>query len=464
MKILHISLGLPPYRTGGLTKYSVDLMLEQSSEHEVFLLYPGKFTVSKKLAIKKNKSYRNMGIYELVNPLPIPLLNGINQPQLFMKQVDKDIYEEFLKQVNPDVIHVHTLMGVHKEFFEAAKDLSIKIVFTTHDYFGLCSKVNLMDSNGNICIDFNSGHNCLSCNVNALSFPIMYAMQSYSYRYLKDSSIVKSLRKLKKNQVKNSIKAPNVSEEVTKLEDDNLAIQYVELRKYYLEMFKLVDYFHFNSSIAKEQFKSFFDVKGKVISISHKDIYDRRQERYSRKKNGSIVRLGYLGPVDIYKGFYSLKDTLDALKKNGYDNWHLNVYGDFVNDPETYNPKNYTFHGRYEYSQLKEIFDQVDLLIIPSVWKETFGFIGLEAQSYGVPILVSEYVGFKDLIEDGKTGFIYKANKNDFMNKLSRILEDTSILDKMNENILKIKFPYSMEQHTNEIINLYQEVRAGVEE
>ncbi|HFK1545776.1 TPA: glycosyltransferase [Bacillus albus] len=463
MRILHISLGLPPFRTGGLTKYSVDLMLEQLIEHDVFLLYPGKFTTSSKLAIKKNKSYRNIGVYEIVNPLPISLLNGINQPQLFMKKVEKKIYEGYLKQISPDVIHVHTLMGIHKEFFEVAKDLSIKVVFTTHDYFGLCPKVNLMDTENSICEDFNSGRNCLSCNINALSLPMIYVMQSYPYRYLKDSSIVKSLRKLKKNQVKKSIEISSVSEEVTKL-DDNLAIQYVELRKYYLEVFKLIDYFHFNSSVAKEQFESFLDLKGKVISISHSNIYDHRRERFSRRKNSSILRLGYLGPIDVYKGFYALKDTLDSLKGNGYNNWHLDVYGDFINDPETYNPEHYTFHGRYEYSQLKKMFDQIDLLIIPSVWKETFGFIGLEAQSYGVPIMVSEHVGFKDLIEEGETGFIYKADGNDFANKLSLILENPSILERINENISKIKFPYIMEKHTNEIINLYQEVRAGVEE
>ncbi|PHD95475.1 glycosyltransferase [Bacillus toyonensis] len=463
MRILHISLGLPPFRTGGLTKYSLDLMLEQSNEHEVSLLYPGKITVSKKVSIKKNKSYGNIRVYELVNPLPISLLNGINQPQLFMKKVDRGIYKEYLKQTNPDVIHVHTLMGIHKDFFEAAKELSIKVIFTTHDYFGLCPKANLMDAEGNICEDFNSGHNCLSCNINALSLPMIYVMQSYPYRYLKDSSVVKSLRKLKKNQVKKSIEISSVSKEVIKL-DDNLAIQYVKLRKYYLEVFKLIDYFHFNSSIAKEQFESFLDLKGKVISISHNNIHDYRRERPSRKKNSSILRLGYLGPIDVYKGFYALKDTLDCLKGNGYKNWHLDVYGDFMNNPEIYSPEHYTFHGRYEYSQLKKMFDQIDLLIIPSVWKETFGFIGLEAQSYGVPIMVSEHVGFKDLIKDEETGFIYKTDGNDFISKLSSILDNPLKLERINENISKMKFPYIMQQHTNEIINLYQEVRAGVEE
>ncbi|MED1636055.1 glycosyltransferase [Bacillus thuringiensis] len=463
MRILHVSLGLPPYRTGGLTKYSLDLMIEQSNKHNVFLLYPGKFTISQKVAIKKNKPYEGIGVYELVNPLPISLLNGINQPSLFMKRMDKCIYEDFLKKINPDVIHVHTLMGIHKEFFEVAKELSIKIIFTTHDYFGLCPKVNLMDVEGEICKDYDSGRSCLSCNVNALSIPMIYAMQSHSYRYLKDSRIVKGLRRLKKNQIKENRDMGNVTGELKRL-DDSLAIQYVELREYYLNILKLIDYFHFNSSIAKEQFESYLDLKGKVISISHNNIYDHRRERFSRRKNSSILRLGYLGPIDVYKGFYALKDTLDCLKGKGYKNWHLDVYGDFMNNPETYSPEHYTFHGRYEYSQLKKMFDQIDLLIIPSVWKETFGFIGLEAQSYGVPIMVSEHVGFKDLIKDEETGFIYKTDGNDFINKLSSILDNPLKLDRINENISKMKFPYIMQQHTNEIINLYQEVRAGVED
>ncbi|QWG58721.1 glycosyltransferase [Bacillus mycoides] len=462
MKILHISLGLPPYRTGGLTKYSVDLMHSQGQEHQVFLLYPGKFTFSKRTAIKKNKPYGSISVYELVNPLPIPLLNGINQPEHFMKEIDHKVYEEFLIELKPEVIHVHTLMGIHKEFFETAKKLDIKIVFTTHDYFGLCPKVNLMDSKGNVCNDFDDGKSCIECNVNALSLPMVHVMQSYPYRYLKDSSIVKSLRKIKKNQTKNNTVATSVEREIEEI-DVNLATYYIELRDYYLIIFKLIDYFHFNSSIAKEQFEKYLDVNGKIVSISHQDISDYRQERKVKQRGNEVVRLGYLGPIDTYKGFYSLKNQLDSLKEKGYTNWHLGVYGDFVNDPDTYNPKYHTFYGRYNYNQLKDIFNEVDLLIIPSIWKETFGFIGLEAQSYGVPIMVSEYVGFKDLVQDGETGFIYKVNKHDFIDKLSMILDDTSLLDYINENLLKLDFPHLMEQHTKEIINLYQEVRAGEE-
>ena len=42
MRILHYSLGFPPYRSGGLTKFCLDLMIEQKNEgDEVALLWPG---------------------------------------------------------------------------------------------------------------------------------------------------------------------------------------------------------------------------------------------------------------------------------------------------------------------------------------------------------------------------------------------------------------------------------------
>ena len=38
MRILHYALGFPPWRTGGLTKYCVDLMLTQKEQgYEVAL-------------------------------------------------------------------------------------------------------------------------------------------------------------------------------------------------------------------------------------------------------------------------------------------------------------------------------------------------------------------------------------------------------------------------------------------
>ena len=58
MNILHYSLGFPPYRRGGMTKYCMDLIDEQKKAgHKVSLLWPGKYKDSSpKCHIKKQKN------------------------------------------------------------------------------------------------------------------------------------------------------------------------------------------------------------------------------------------------------------------------------------------------------------------------------------------------------------------------------------------------------------------------
>ena len=156
MRILHYSLGFPPYRSGGLTKFCLDLMIEQKNEgDEVALLWPGQMGfINKKIKIKKRKSYLNsyqeIESFELVNPLPISFDEGIKAFENFTLKGDKNEFYSFLKSFKPDVIHVHTLMGIHKEFFEVAKSLNIRLVFTAHDFFPICPKVTLF-RNGEIC-------------------------------------------------------------------------------------------------------------------------------------------------------------------------------------------------------------------------------------------------------------------------------------------------------------------------
>lgn len=58
-------------------------------------------------------------------------------------------------------------------------------------------------------------------------------------------------------------------------------------------------------------------------------------------------------------------------------------------------------HERYSYDELKNIFDNTDILVAPSIWYETFGFTVLEALSYGIPVVISGNVGAKDILVDG---------------------------------------------------------------
>ena len=123
MKILHYALGFPPYRSGGLTKFCMDLMLQQAKEgHEVAMLWPGQMKLTnKKVKIIERECVIKQGIsvrsLEIINPLPVPFDEGINDIEPFTVNPKALAYEEMLDRFQPDIIHVHTLMGIHKSFF-----------------------------------------------------------------------------------------------------------------------------------------------------------------------------------------------------------------------------------------------------------------------------------------------------------------------------------------------------------
>ena len=107
-----------------------------------------------------------------------------------------------------------------------------------------------------------------------------------------------------------------------------------------------------------------------------------------------------MSPASAGKGYFVLKNALDRLWESKSRQFSLNVFFELEEIPSYMNT-----HGRYDYSDLEKIFDETDVLVAPSIWYETFGYTVLEALSYGVPVIVSDHVGAKDIIPD-KCGII----------------------------------------------------------
>lgn len=172
MHILHYTLGFPPYRSGGLVKYANDLMQAQYElGHKVVALYPGGTSLfSRSCHIKANGKHGNIHIYEIDNPLPVPLMYGLKDVNSIVDEKNIDTYslKDLLDDIRPDVVHLHTLMGLPLQFIKIIKERGIKIVFTSHDYYGLCLKVNFIDESGGVC-DGGNPEKCEKCNYNAKS-------------------------------------------------------------------------------------------------------------------------------------------------------------------------------------------------------------------------------------------------------------------------------------------------------
>lgn len=439
MNILHYTLGLPPYRTGGLTKYSIDLMNEQKKTNKVFMCFPGKNTLTKKFKVRKYKVFNSIETFEFINTLPVPLLGGVSEIEAFIKEIPEanTEIERFLLDVKPDIIHIHTLMGLPKEFVVIAKKLNIKTIFTTHDYYGLCPKVNFINCDGKL-------EKCESCNKDSYSLKMINIMQSSIYRNLKETKVLKVLRKNTKKKV--SIEEKEIFETEKSFE------KYKDFRSFYIDIIQNISSIHFNSSVSKKVFEKYCNIQnGEIVSITHGSIEDNRA---IKKFDSEKLKIVFLGPLESYKGFGLL---LEALKEVDFNLWDLQVYGNSY-EADFEEGMNITFNGRYDYSEISSIMKNNDVLIAPSIWNETFGFIILEAISYGMPVITNKNVGACDIIKNNFTGLISDGTKENLRDIIQKVIKNREILVDINKNILAEDFTLEIKNHSKDILLFYEKV------
>ena len=98
------------------------------------------------------------------------------------------------------------------------------------------------------------------------------------------------------------------------------------------------------------------------------------------------------------------------------------------------------------------------MVLVPSVWYETFSLVALEALSFGVPVLMSNHVGAQLLIDKIAPDFIFNG-KEELKFKLKNIFCNPQILTTFNEKLLNSNIiNFSETKHANDILEFYKRV------
>lgn len=387
MRILHYGLGYQPERTGGLVKYATDLMEEQVKQgHEVAYLFPGRINIFNSSTKIKESKMRITGVtsFEIINSLPLAVFGGIKNPEKFQSKVDHSIYSNLLDDFRPDVIHVHSLMGIHKEFFEVCTEKKIKIIYTSHDYFGLSPNPTFY-FNGKSWDEENDLNFWLNVSQGALGLKKIKILQIPFYSNIRD--IIKKFKKSSFQKEKH----------FKTMENDDFSINYQEsfkeLINYYQGIFKLVTFFHFNSNISKKVFERNLVEKNfnyEVLPISNSTISGGK--KHIELDMSKVKKITYIGQYAEFKGFYDFIELAESCQDK---NIQFEIYGENI---DIALPSNVINKGRFSSNEKERVFGDIQLLIIPSRWKETFCFLALESLDYNCPVLLSDNVGAKEII------------------------------------------------------------------
>jgi glycosyltransferase involved in cell wall biosynthesis len=69
-----------------------------------------------------------------------------------------------------------------------------------------------------------------------------------------------------------------------------------------------------------------------------------------------------------------------------------------------------TFLGWVDDERKRELLVSCDLLVLPSLWQEPFGIVGIEAAAVGVPAVAFDVGGIREWLDEGQTGEIASSD------------------------------------------------------
>ncbi len=94
------------------------------------------------------------------------------------------------------------------------------------------------------------------------------------------------------------------------------------------------------------------------------------------------------------------------------------------------------FAGRVPNEELPSYYAASDVCVLPSVSRlEAFGIVALEAMASGVPVIVSDIPGVREVIVEGKHGLLAEPmNSRDLAGKIRTLLENPDMSERMGEN------------------------------
>ncbi|MCP5053824.1 MAG: N-acetyl-alpha-D-glucosaminyl L-malate synthase BshA [bacterium] len=107
------------------------------------------------------------------------------------------------------------------------------------------------------------------------------------------------------------------------------------------------------------------------------------------------------------------------------------------------------------YREIGTLIASSDLFILPSQ-TESFGLVALESMACGVPVLASRVGGLQEVVDDGRSGFLFNVGDvDDAAEKAVRLLKDRDLYHSVREAALQdCREKFSM----NNIVDQYEKI------
>ena len=280
---------------------------------------------------------------------------------------------EWLSEFRPDVIHMHTLQTLGVGVVEEAVASGVRTVVTMHDLWWWCARLFLVDTQLHPCP--------LVTDVNSCA-----CARNVAWRSERTVRLMRALDSV------DQILAPSSA-----LRDVIVA-----------------------NGVHPDRV---------VVDHNHVPEFVSQVKRVPRSPGGP-VRFLYMGGNSSLKGAEVIRKALTLL--DGVAGWQLDAYGLGRSDGL---PAACRVRPPFEPSRVATILGAADVLIIPSIARESFSIAAREALAAGLVVITSDCLGPEEVVFDGHNGLVVPTGDDAALaNAITHLVTDSALLERLHAN------------------------------
>ena len=324
------------------------------------------------------------------------------------------LLERVLVEERPDVVHVHQVLFLDPRLPDTARRLGAAVVVTLHDYYFACPLLHLRQADGSDCDGPRGGLECASACF-----------------------------------------AP---------EGPGAVARWTLRASYYRRLLETADLVLAPSHYVADRMEELMALPVAPLSHGLQRPADPRERYATPDERGRLV-LAVCGTIVPHKGIDVLVGALIELgpafgpvelRIAGAVGSH--VYADHLRDAlGGMDWVDARFLGPYAPDDLDWILEDVDALVVPSVWAETFSLVAREALLRGVPAIVSDRGAPSEAIVDGENGLVVSTDGiAGVVDALRRLRREPDLLPRLRAGARATQVP-TVEDHVAGLTAQYAE-------
>ncbi|WP_308019827.1 glycosyltransferase [Neisseria mucosa] len=182
------------------------------------------------------------------------------------------------------------------------------------------------------------------------------------------------------------------------------------------------------------------------------------------KRKKDVIRFGYVGGKTKIKGVHLI---LEAFRKRRFPNTELVVVDNMLNvgarsffDSDFDGVERFRIEPAYSQDTIDHFFSEIDVLLFPTQWKESFGLTVREAVLRDVWVIATDAGGVSEDIIDGENGTVIPFDSG--VEELSRAIAEVCERYQAMDDGAVIELPKShirtFAEQKDELAGLYQEI------